>query len=400
MRHTTWIFAALLLVACGENSDDAVEPAPPEAVEPEEAIVPEEVVDTETASTGYTIHEWGLIDVDLTAEAVEYAAGPGRAPAGSGSGSSASGGSGSASSGSTGSGTTGSGSNTDREPDVVDNAVDTANQVLDVFTGGPPAGRRKPVLYFHLADGAEALTFDLTVNLHGGNIVEHFPAGDLADHQVTWSQVSLSADSCTGGPYPRAEDPICTNVSDHYCEAAELADYVAADAGCLSVRGQQQNFLFYRGDGAAPTIPLTIERADDGAITVTNDAIDEAVGPLLRLRRGQGGAIQVAQAAIPSRGQSVTVAAPTEAAGDTHRDIVRTQLTALGLTQAEARAFEQAWFGELFDGEAETPHALPDAVLFFLPAAAVDAFAHLEATPAPSATMRAMAVRAGWPTVD
>ena len=83
-------------------------------------------------------------------------------------------------------------------------------------------------------------------------------------------------------------------------------------------------------------------------------------------------------------------------AADSHRDTLRTQLRSIGLTNPEAEAFERAWFGELFDGEAATPHAFPDAVLFFLPAAAVDAFSHLAPDPAPTSMVRAMAVRAGW----
>jgi len=157
----------------------------------------------------------------------------------------------------------------------------------------------------------------------------------------------------------------------------------------------QQNFLFYRGDGPAPDLPLTIARGADGTITVTNATMVTPVGQLLRLRR-DGDTIRVSQAAIPTQGQSVQVPVPAASATDAHREVIRAQLVTIGLTEGERRAFETAWFGELFDASADTPHAFVDAVLFFLPPAQVDGFAHIEATPAPSTTVRAMAVRAGW----
>ncbi|MFK7989051.1 MAG: hypothetical protein AB8I08_23740 [Sandaracinaceae bacterium] len=46
------------------------------------------------------------------------------------------------------------------------------------------------------------------------------------------------------------------------------------------------------------------------------------------------------------------------------------------------------------------PHALPDALVVPSRQDAVDGHARLEATPASTATVRAMAIRAGWPTLD
>lgn len=379
---------AIGLAACGEETVE--EPAEPEPVEPEEVGGPDpaEPDDEEAAAApSYTIHEWGLIDVDLGARRVEYAAGPGRAEAG---------------------GSTATASNDDDDDDddrlpplpqtgreVVDRATDTATNVLDALTGGG-GSRRKPVLYFHLGAPAPDFRFDLTVSFGStGAIVEHFPTGALAEHQVTWSQVQLGSDSCAGGPYPTADSPVCAGVRDGYCEVAELGGYVSDDAGCLTFAGAQHNFLFYRGDGPAPDLPLTIVRNADGTVTVTNATMGAPVGELLRLRRS-GDAIQVSQVAIPASGASVSVGVPASPAADSHRELIRSQLRSIGLTEGEAGAFERAWFGELFDGAAATPHAFPDAILFFLSAAQVDGFAHLEATPPPSATVRAMAVRAGW----
>ena len=281
--------------------------------------------------------------------------------------------------------------------------MDTANEVLDILGGRPQRPnrpqRRKPVLYFHLADGSPGLSFDITIDLgSAARMLEHYPAGTLEGNQVRWSGVQLASDSCTGGPYPTAQSAACEGVADDYCEAAELGAYEADDAGCLTLGEAHQNFLFYRGDGPAPDLPLTIERGNDGTITVTNTSLGEPVGELLRIRRS-GDTIQVAQIAIPAAGGAISVGLPAMAAADSHREMIRAQLRSIGLTAGETGAFERAWFGELFDHAAETPHAFPDAVLFFLPQAQIDGFAHIDATPAPSETVRAMAIRAGWTTL-
>ncbi|MEZ4335853.1 MAG: hypothetical protein R3B82_04430 [Sandaracinaceae bacterium] len=396
------LFALLAaLAANGCPAPDEEEPDEPAPVEPE-SVTPEPA-----GGGSYSIHEWGIIDVDLGDHRVEYAAGPGRARPGStaqASGSNGSGGSGDSNDDDDGDGTT--------RPNlpqtgqqIVNQGVDTATGVLDALTGGrrgrsgPIAAPRKPVLYFHLDQPTPDFHFDLTVTLGAtGTIVEHFPTGALAEHQVTWSQVQLATESCTGGPYPTADSPACESVSDGYCEAAELSGYTSSDAGCLTFAGAQQNFLFYRGESPAPDLPLTIVRNADGTVTVTNASLGTPVGELLRLRRS-GDTIQVAQIAIPAVGASVSVGVPATPASDAHRETIRSQLRSIGLTDGEAQAFERAWFGELFDAAAATPHAFPDAVLFFLPADRIDGFAHLEATPAPSATVRAMALRAGWTTL-
>jgi len=387
-RWLVALTAVAALAGCGEESTDEGE----ELEEPE-PVEPEEVGGGEAAPTsGYSIHEWGLIDVDLSESRVEYAAGPGTAEADDGE----DGPTPTASTGGTGDSTTTRRRRIDAQGrEVVDRAFDTADNVLDTLTGRR-ARRRKPVLYFHLDAPAPAFTFDLTVSLGStARVVEHFPAGDLTDHGVGWTQIGLAQESCPGGPYPAADSEVCEGVADGYCEAAELAGYVSDDAGCITVGGVQQNFLFYRGDGPAPDLPLTIARGADGTITVTNATMVTPVGQLLRLRR-DGDTIRVSQAAIPTQGQSVQVPVPAASATDAHREVIRAQLVTIGLTEGERRAFETAWFGELFDASADTPHAFVDAVLFFLPPAQVDGFAHIEATPAPSTTVRAMAVRAGW----
>lgn len=402
MRTLALALSCSLLVACGaEEEEDTTEDTPaPEAITPEE-VTGEDPPQAATAGS-YSLHEWGVVDVDLGDGSVEYAAGPGSAveattPV-------ATGGGGGTTSASNGSGS-GNDSNDDRPniPQNTDQAVDQANSLIDQMeqaTGQDIPIQvqrpRKPVVYFHLADPSQPVTIDLNVTIPNGRVVEHFPAGTLAEHGVRWSQVQIAGTSCNGGPYPTADGPACQGVADGYCEAAELSGYVANDAGCLTVGGAQQNFLFYRGDGTAPTLPLTITRADDGTVRISNEGIAQPVGPILRMRRGDDGAIQVSLVALPAQGSAIVLGMPADPANDDHREAVRDQLQELGLSGGEAQAFENAWFGELFDGEAETPHAFTDAVFFFLPSDGVDGFVRLEATPAPSTAVRAMAIRAGW----
>ena len=380
------VLAVMLGVGCGAESDDDVsEVDEVEAVEPDEVVADE----PEEEAPGYSIHEWGLIDVDLGEARAEYAAGPGQAEAAAAT-----------ASGGGGGGTT-AGGRTNGRPNTVDNAVNAAGSVFENLTGRPSPirpgpGRRKPVLYFHLAEANPELRVNITVDLgSAARMIEHFPAGTLNGQQVSWSDISLQPGSCTGGPYPTEESELCANVVDDYCEAAELSAYVADDASCLTVGGSQQNFLFYRGDGPAPDLPLTIVRNDDGSVTITNTTLGTPVGELFRLRRS-GDTVQVAQIAIPSSGNAISVGLPATAAADSHRAALRAQLLEIGLTAGEAGAFERAWFDELFNGEGSTPHAFVDAILFFLPQSQVDGFAHIGATPAPAQTVRAMAVRAGW----
>ena len=49
------------------------------------------------------------------------------------------------------------------------------------------------------------------------------------------------------------------------------------------------------------------------------------------------------------RADSTKARLDAEAATDAHREIIRTQLSTIGLTAGERQAFENAWFGELFD---------------------------------------------------
>lgn len=369
------LIACALLIGCGSEEQEATTEVVDETGGEEREIARPPVEEV----TAYDIHEWGLIDVDLSAQRVELAAGPGHVtpvaqlqpiaqpqphpqpqPI--------------------------------AQPQPIPIPQPQPNPVRP-----PIAAPRKPVLYFHLRDANPSFTFDLTVNLAGIRLVEHFPQGNASANSVRWEDVGLRAEHCSGGPYPTASDPRCQNLADGYCEVAELETYVTNDSGCLTVGGQEQSLLFYRGDGTAPPLPVTIERTPEGTVRITNASMT-SVGSVLRFRRAApGGPIHVVMDNMPGPGGNVVIPMPSAPANGAHRDAIRRQLTALGMTPSESEAFERAWFGELFDGAAPTPHAFTDAVLFFLPEGGADAYARLEASPPPASVRRAMAIRAGWP---
>lgn len=335
-----WMVTIAIAWGCGSEERPRPEPiAEPEVREPPPAEI-----------TAYEIHEWGLIDVELPTQATELAAGPGVAP-----------------------------------PVVPRPRPDPGMGV------GRP---RKPVLYFHLRDASPDFRFDLTVHL-GVPLVEHWPEAIVTnDGALRWENVALSSEHCAGEPFPTAGDPRCARLGSE-CELALLATYATDDSGCLRVGDAETNLLFYRASGTAPPLPVTIARGE--VIELRNDSMSAPAGAVLRLVQARRGApILVSMASMPTEGASVSLPRPTEPASDAHRAAISEQLRALGMTPSEAAAFERAWFPELFDGSASTPHAFSDAVLFFLSASEIDPWSRLEASPPPAIVHRAMAVRAGW----
>jgi len=353
-----WSLLLIAVVACGdEDAPTEEEPitAPDEVLEgPDEGEDPEPVE--------WELHEWGLIDVDLADRTLELAAGPGRANP--------------------------SAAPTKVGAPVMQPAPPTPPAMRPAMR---PAGRRKPVLYFHVPDGAE-LDVDLSVHLGQGHFVEHWPTATLDAQTLSWS-VHLSSGHCAASSYPSVDDDACQQVSDGYCELAELSGYVADDSDCANVDGAPHPFLFYRGDGQAPELPVTVER--DGATLVLSNTSLPGGNAVFRLRR-QANEVHASRVTMPAEGESLRIDAPTLPATDVIRNALGEELQRLGLTRAEAAAFERAWSAELFDGESNTPKAFVDALVFFLPQDAIDPYARLEAEPAPTTVRRAMAVRAGW----
>jgi hypothetical protein len=353
MGRRSIIAMALLAGACGSEAP------PPTSAPPSSVVTPaptSTTTATATATAAYELHEWGVIDVGSSG-VVHLTSGPER-------------------------------------------------RIRAVPR--PTMGFRAPVVYAHLLDGADAVSFALRIALPtGGEVLEHAPSATIAGATLSWPAVTAHAAHCPtaaqrvptgepGGPSP------CTT-ADHVCELAELPNYDADSAACLEVEGDRAGLLFYRASVPSLTLPLTVSRRDDGTIlvTATSGSLDEIPG-LLRITHPAGtepGTLRIAQREAPVS-DGVTIAMPTEAIDRASSiDALRAMLRGLGMDADEANAFTTAWECELFGVDPSVAHhpsalhPLDDALLYFVPQSAVDALWRLDATPTPRAIRRAFLVR-------
>lgn len=357
------LFLTILLAlgsACGSEAAQApVSVEPPESPEAQETPEAENVDEAEAVA--YELHEWGLLDVAPDGH-FELAAGPGDPqPA----------------------------TPTPTPPatptPTPTPSIPTPPPVVQQPVRPPTGGRRKPVVYVHADAPVE---FQLEVRT-SGPVAEHWPPTTVEDQMIRW-QVAAQPGACTSGSYPSADSPQCANAPDGYCELADLPGYETADGACLTVDGQTWDHLFYRSGGTAPTLPLRVS-SSDGEVSIENVAIASPQGGVYRFTR-TGSETLVQRVDMPAVGETATMAQGTTSPG------VREELSRLlrsgGLTDDEARAFEQAWFDELFDnGSTGGAPVVGDAIIYILPMAHLDPVSQLVAEPAPTQIKRMFWVR-------
>lgn len=354
------LFFVLLVCACSCGARPA-EPTTGAVAEPDpddHAAAPASAAGT----AAYTVHEWGLIDV-LEDGTTEIAAGP----------------------------------------------------------GAPPSTMavRKPVLYFHLAPGSPPLSVDVRARIVGGSILETFPADLRPSPDVAAWSATIEAGHCatdTGAGAGRESSrsarmptrPCAT--PDGICEVWELPRYDAASADCVTVAGARAGMLFYRG-ASRPTLPIRAERLADGTVRVTaTGSLAGAVGDVMRISTAMSGPwpighVVVSHAALPADGASVSLPLGTSAVDrGRERAALEAGLGRLGLDADESRAFLDAWMDGLFGAETgrdSTAPAIPqDAIVLFLPEAAVSGIAELTLTPPPTELRRAFLLRIILPAVS
>ncbi|MEM7606084.1 MAG: hypothetical protein AAF411_12085 [Myxococcota bacterium] len=348
----------VLLVACGGDPAPTSSPTPP-APPPVNEDAPR-----------VEVHEWGLLDVAADGS-YELAAGPGEPePA-------------------------------DRPDPTVTTGVHpapagttpmSAGNMGTANTGAGPIrpirrpARRKPVLYFHMS-GAQAMPMQVGVTVPG-RIAEHFPIVETNGQTLSWN-VELSAGPCDAITYPRRDGAECQNVPDGYCELADLPDYVTADGACVAVGRTKYDFLFYRSGGGAMSMPL-IPRSVDGQIEVHNHSLDQ--DQRVHLLDFQGGVVVGSSVAVG--GDRASFLPPTaEGALQVRRELAA-NLRQGGLTEAEAGAFERAWFDELFNADPTGgAPVVRRAVLYALPESALSGVSQLSFEPAPDDVKRVFWVR-------
>lgn len=363
MRATHLTFLLFVaFVGCGAGEDEpSLEPARAE-VPATEAQAPEAALGEEPSGpeveTAYAVHEWGFIAHHYD-EAEDALLSSGAVPA-----------------------------------PVYRRPIN-----LDPHPTGRGGG--KPVIYVHLQGEGNIARFNASLST-AGRFLEEWPhsEGSTPTH-LAWD-VEARRGSCSAeGRYPIANDEHCAGIADHYCEAAELAQYETEDSACLTVDGARWNHLFYRGD-IPGDVPLRVTKRGD-SFSLQNSA--ELPGRLMRiLREDDAQGTRVALFGAPLAGESMALPTPEEpaAVGIT---ALEAELGALGMSEEETAAFMTAWQAELFGDTPERaqvemvgspPHELrpkADALIYFLPVAALDAMVPLDFTPPPAEVRRAVLVR-------
>lgn len=278
---------------------------------------------------------------------------------------------------------------------------------IGIGVGSLGARGGKPILYVHLGEGVESMDFAATLTLgNEGTFTEHLPTGELNGNTLKWT-VTARRGSCSAiERYPSARDPRCQEPSDGYCEAAELSAYETNDAACLRVGDADWNHLFYRAS-APGTMPIRIESTADGQ-RIHNDGSTPLPSKLIRIRRHDAAAdTRVHVFDGPAPGQVIAMPDATESPAADASRALREALQSLGMSGAETNAFMVAWEAELLGTAADATErpaiqvGLPpreltpkhDALIYFMPRAAVDALIRLELDPPPTDVQRAMLVR-------
>ena len=143
------------------------------------------------------------------------------------------------------------------------------------------------------------------------------------------------------------------------------------DAAPITVGGQHEKFLFYRGLGRIP-VPLSARVSGDGTVIVETRRLDRVPTVILfENRRGRVGYRSV-------RDVETTVAVESPSLDGSLRQLLReleTTLVANGLFPKEAHAMVETWRDSWFEEGSR--------LIYILPSRAVDAILPLEVEPAP-----------------
>ncbi len=288
--------------------------------------------------------------------------------------------------------------------------VDVRSGTTASLVGGPPGGhtnwnapRRKPVLYFHLADGSNgtsAVDATVTVTTPHLTFVETFPKGELSSDSstLTWRGVHVRKESCHVTGAPRRDAPEC-HTADGYCEAAELPTYETPDASCIDFAGASFNHLFYRANGTPPELPYDVV-VKGNQLSITHARATDIVGPILYVHNDSG-TVTLSTIAPPAVGRSILADPPKDTDVKSAQNALDAAMKEVGLTDAEIGAFDRAWSNDLFGNagaarerdQRRAALAPSDVLLFVLPASLVNGASTVTISPTPRTVRRFMLVR-------
>ena len=235
-----------------------------------------------------------------------------------------------------------------------------------------------PVLYFYSPEDA---VVSVNVSFPRGLMTEWFPKAvvtqpavmpALLDNpnvigRISWPMVEIHPGRV--GEYPQGTGP------SHYYAAR------ATDAAPISVNGQFEKFLFYRGVASFPAV-LSAALGEDGSVRVTNRGTRSIPQVILFENRAGvmtyrvGGALESA----------ATLTLPkTPASFDALRRELIAMLEKAGMFKKEAESMVETWRDSWFEEGTR--------VFYLVPGASVDAILPLTISPAPSAVARAFVGR-------
>jgi len=245
-----------------------------------------------------------------------------------------------------------------------------------------------PVMYFYSAADVDA---HVKVAFPKGLITEWYPQADHDVYQASrldgsvrrldpdMNGIDLSLGSVTGGiewknvkvrPDSSPTLPMKKGPSRYYAARD-------TDAASITIGGEHEKFLFYRGVGRFP-VPFSARLSDDGRTVVTNER-GEAVPYVFLFENHQGHAAY--RSTAPVRGHdTVTIDPASGDAFQTLPHVVEKALVNQGLFPKEARAMIETWRDSWFEEGSR--------LIYILPSAAVDAMLPLEVEPTPAQSVR------------
>jgi hypothetical protein len=235
-----------------------------------------------------------------------------------------------------------------------------------------------PVLYFYSPEDA---VVSVNVRFPRGLMTEWYPNA-VVNQPIVMPTVLDNPNVVGGISWPVVE--IHPGRVGEYPQGSGQSHYYAAratDAAPISVNGQFEKFLFYRGVASFPAV-LSAALGEDGSVRVANRGTQSI--PQVVLFENRGGIIRYrAGGALES---AATLTLPKTASTF---DALRTELVAVlekaGLFRKEAEAMVETWRNSWFEEGMR--------VFYLVPPASVDAILPLTISPAPAAVARAFVGR-------
>jgi len=243
-----------------------------------------------------------------------------------------------------------------------------------------------PVLYFYSPRAVDA---HVRVAFPKGLITEWYPQGEYqVDQQISGGPmyrlapnlngIDTSMKSVTGGiewknvrvePNTTPALPVESSPSHYYAARG-------TDAAPVTVRGEHEKFLFYRGVGRF-AVPLSARVSGDGKVEVANLGPDPV--PMVMLFENRGGHLGYRIGGVLST--SMTLDRPALEGGFPQlRSDLENALVAQGLFRKEAQAMVETWRDSWFEEGSR--------VIYIVPSRAVDAILPLQVDPVPLQTAR------------